>query len=195
MLEVVTSANAGVRLPRGGDAETMRATCETALARGVAIGVHVSYRDREGFGRRETGDDPAAIARDCAEQIGALETAVLDAALIRHVKPHGALYHRCAQDRAAADAVVWAARDAGIRSVSGRRGRRCLSSAAATGLTPVTEGFADRRTSSPTAADAARPRARGRAAQGRRGGRAGRADRDSAASRSRRTAARSTSNT
>ena len=51
LLEVVTSASVACGF-HAGDAATMRCVCEAAARRGVAIGAHVSYNDREGFGRR-----------------------------------------------------------------------------------------------------------------------------------------------
>src|ERR1051326_6512449 len=51
LFRLVTSANVACVF-HAGDTETMRAACERAAAAGPAIGAHVSYRDREGFGRR-----------------------------------------------------------------------------------------------------------------------------------------------
>src|SRR6266516_2377327 len=51
LLEVVTSANVACGF-HAGDALTMRRVAALAGARGVAVGAHVGYRDREGFGRR-----------------------------------------------------------------------------------------------------------------------------------------------
>ena len=51
LLDVVTSANVACGF-HAGSAETMRTVCAAAAERGVAIGAHPSYRDREGFGRR-----------------------------------------------------------------------------------------------------------------------------------------------
>ena len=74
MLALVTSANVACGF-HAGDAATMRATCAAARARGVVIGAHVGYRDREGFGRRETGAPAETIGAECAEQLAALADA------------------------------------------------------------------------------------------------------------------------
>ena len=52
LLDVVTSANVACGL-HAGSFETMRMVCALAAERGVAVGAHPSYRDREGFGRRD----------------------------------------------------------------------------------------------------------------------------------------------
>ena len=65
MLEVVTSANIACGGHAGGG-EVMRATVAAALKHGVAIGAHVSYLDRENFGRVELQlpcDDVTAAVR------------------------------------------------------------------------------------------------------------------------------------
>jgi Carboxyltransferase domain, subdomain A and B/LamB/YcsF family len=51
LLEVISSANVACGF-HAGDARTMRRVCDRAVARGVAIGAQVGYRDLPGFGRR-----------------------------------------------------------------------------------------------------------------------------------------------
>ena len=51
VLDVVTSASLACGF-HAGSRDVMRAAAEACVERGVAIGAHVSYRDREGFGRR-----------------------------------------------------------------------------------------------------------------------------------------------
>ena len=62
------------------------------------------------------------------------------------MKPHGALYHRAAEDRDCADALVAAAREArgGPLAVLGLPGSVLLERARGAGLLAVAEGFADR---------------------------------------------------
>ena len=106
MLGVVTSAN----IACGGhasDPETMFATLRQAAERGVAIGAHPGYADREGFGRRIIPMTPGEIGRMVAAQAGSLQgVAALAGAQVRYVKPHGALGNLAADDRAVADAIV-----------------------------------------------------------------------------------------
>jgi UPF0271 protein len=142
LLAVVSSANVACGF-HAGDPATMRATCRVAVERGVAIGAHVGYRDREGFGRRELGVEPGVLHDETLSQLGAL-AAVATAAggAVRHVKPHGALYHRCATDAAAADAVVAAVRsfDRALLVV----GPPASALLRAAGEAGVAEAFADR---------------------------------------------------
>ena len=50
LLEVVTSANVACGY-HAGSAAIMRAVCDGAVERGVAVGAQVSYADRPNFGR------------------------------------------------------------------------------------------------------------------------------------------------
>lgn len=143
LLELVTSANVACGF-HAGDAETMRAVCAEAVARGVSIGAHVGYRDREGLGRRALDVPAAVVAAETAEQVGALQAIATDAGgRVAYVKPHGALYHRASADEACAAAIVSAVQAAGL-AVLGAPGSALLRQAADAGLVAVAEGFADR---------------------------------------------------
>jgi UPF0271 protein len=140
---LVTSTNIACGF-HAGDERSMRVACEAAVAAGVAIGAHVSYRDRGGFGRRDLRVDAATIAQDAAEQIEALQAAADGAGgRVVYVKPHGALYHRASGDGDCADAIVQAAGRARL-AVLGFPGSELLVRAGEAGLMAVAEGFADR---------------------------------------------------
>jgi UPF0271 protein len=110
MLGLVTSAN----IACGGhasDPETMYRTLRLATERGVTIGAHPGYNDREGFGRRIIPMTPDEITRMTAAQIGALiGVAAVAGAKVAYVKAHGALANHAADTRAVADAIVAAVR-------------------------------------------------------------------------------------
>ncbi len=145
LLDLVTSANVACGF-HAGDPRIMRRTCERAVERGVATGAQVSYRDLAGFGRRAMDIEPGELTDDLLYQIGALEAFCRVAGTrVRYVKPHGALYNRCARDPRQAAAVVEAVRryDPGL-PVLGLPGSQLLELAAAAGLTAVPEAFADR---------------------------------------------------
>ena len=143
LLLLVTSVNIACGF-HAGDAQTMRAVCTAAVAAGASIGAHVSYRDREGFGRRALAVAAATIAADVAEQIDALQAAAASVGgRVGFVKPHGALYHRATSDSECADAIVTAAA-AGPLAVLGWPGSELLAHARDAGLPAVAEGFADR---------------------------------------------------
>ena len=129
-----------------GDARLMQATVAAALARGVALGAHPSYPDREHFGRREMQLPPDAVRADLVYQIGALQALVrAQGGRLHHVKPHGALYNQAARDPVLAEAVADAVRavDPGL-AVYGLAGGELLRAAERAGLRAVAEVFADR---------------------------------------------------
>jgi 5-oxoprolinase (ATP-hydrolysing) subunit A len=140
LLRIVTSANVACGFHAGNDA-TMRRLCETAAELGVAVGAHVAYRDREGFGRRELDVDPTVIEAETLEQVERLQLH----GHVAYVKPHGALYHRASVDEECATAIV-----SGVLAATGPHallafpGSRLYSVAQDAGLAAVAEGFADR---------------------------------------------------
>ena len=140
LLDVVSSANVACGF-HAGDAATMRRVCAGAARRGVRIGAQVSYRDREGFGRRDMEIEPGVLTADVLEQIGALAAF----GEVVYVKPHGALYNRVVHDEVQARAVVAAVKAwRAPLPLMGLPGARVLALARGAGLPTITEGFADR---------------------------------------------------
>src|SRR5262245_39806776 len=85
LLGVVTSANVACGF-HAGDEETMRRLCRLAVTRGVAVGAHVGYRDREGLGRRPLDVPPETIEAETAEQISTLQRcAAVEGTFVRYV--------------------------------------------------------------------------------------------------------------
>lgn len=143
LLDVVTSANVACGF-HAGTAETMRVACATAVARGVVVGAHPSFRDREGFGRRDLDLAPHVVEAEVAEQVGALAAvAAAEGARLAYVKPHGALYHRASVDAGYAGAIAGVAAANGL-AVLAWPGSELLRQAIAAGAAAVAEGFADR---------------------------------------------------
>jgi UPF0271 protein len=141
LLAVVTSANVACGF-HAGDADVMRAVCDGAVERGVVVGAQVSYRDREGFGRRPMDVAADLLAEWVAEQIGTLsEIAGRAGTRVAYVKPHGALYNRAADDEDQAVAVL---RGSHELPVLGLPGSALLRLASARGRVVVPEGFPDR---------------------------------------------------
>jgi UPF0271 protein len=135
LLPFLTSANVACGL-HAGDPTVMDATVEQALARGVRVGAHPGYPDRENFGRIRMDLPAAAIERLVLYQIAALDGFVRSrGARLTHVKPHGALYHAAAQSRDIARAIA-----AGVK-----RAGADLDAAREAGLPAAAEAFADRR--------------------------------------------------
>jgi UPF0271 protein len=144
ILSRVSSANIACGF-HAGSREVMRALCETAVGRGVAVGAHVSYRDREGFGRRPVDVPPRELARHIAEQCRVLaEEAAPAGATVSYLKPHGALYHRMAVDARVAGAVLEGMALGGIGVVLAPPRSVVARLAGDGGPRVVVEGFADR---------------------------------------------------
>jgi 5-oxoprolinase (ATP-hydrolysing) subunit A len=145
LLGVVSSANVACGF-HAGDPSIMRRVCDRAVASGVAIGAHVSYRDLEGFGRRRLDVTPAELRDQILYQVGALAAiAAAAGGRVAYVKAHGALYNVAADDPVVARAVAAAVRDCGadlaMLCLPGSAQARAAGSA---GVPAVAEGYLDR---------------------------------------------------
>ena len=140
LLAVVTSANVACGY-HAGSAAIMRAVCEEAARRGVAIGAQVSYDDRASFGRVARDVVPDLLREQVADQVGVLSAIAAAAGTsVRYLKPHGALYHRVLEDEEQAAAVL---AGSGALPVLGMGGV-LLEQARAAGRAVFHEGFPDR---------------------------------------------------
>lgn len=145
MLEVVSSANVSCGFHAGTPAG-IQETLRNAIAGGVVVGAHPSYRDFEGFGRTAMDVTGAVLQAEVEEQIATLSTwAAAAGGRVAYVKPHGALYNTIAHDEAQAAAVVAAVRavDPGL-VLLGLAGSLVLERAQRAGLAVAAESFADR---------------------------------------------------
>jgi UPF0271 protein len=106
ILDLVSSANIACGF-HAGDPASIFASIQAALERGVALGAHPSFPDRENFGRTEMTMPPAEVYAFVAYQIGAFQSLARAAGgRMNHVKAHGALYNMAARDRALADVIA-----------------------------------------------------------------------------------------
>jgi UPF0271 protein len=146
ILSAVTSVNIACGFHAGGPA-VMRGTARAAIARGVAIGAHPGLADREGFGRRPMKLAPAEVYELVLYQLGALEAMVRgEGGKLRHVKPHGALYHMVSTDKKLAGALADAVCRFDIKLVLvGFPDSELIHAGRKAGLRTVAEGFADRK--------------------------------------------------
>jgi UPF0271 protein len=141
LLAVVTSANVACGY-HAGTRQIMRQVCAGAARSGVSVGAQVSYADRENFGRVARDVKPDVLRAQVADQVGTLsQIAVAEGTAVRYVKPHGALYHRVADDEEQAAAVL---AGSGRLPVLGLPGTRVLALAQAVGRVALREGFPDR---------------------------------------------------
>jgi 5-oxoprolinase (ATP-hydrolysing) subunit A len=146
ILPFLTSANVACGLHAGGPL-TMDRTVALALERGVRVGAHPSYADRENFGRTAQHLSPAEVRALVLYQVAALDGLVrARGGSLSHVKAHGALYNQAAKDaelaRAVADAVRAFRRDL---LLVGLAGSLQMEMGRAAGLNVAGEAFADRR--------------------------------------------------
>lgn len=106
LFELISSANIATGF-HAGDSDTMHAAISAASKRGVAVGAHPSFFDRENFGRKELTVPDEEVSDAVAYQLGIFQ-AIASALNVRpnHVKPHGALYNMAVRDAKLADAIA-----------------------------------------------------------------------------------------
>lgn len=145
LLDIVTSANIACG-GHAGDEETMREMARAALGRGVAIGAHPSYPDRANFGRVSIPMSIAVLEASIFEQIAAMDRVTRTiGGRLRHVKPHGALYHDAMTNPKVAAAVASAVVRVGPGLILvAMADSPMIPVWRAQGLQVATEAFADR---------------------------------------------------
>lgn len=145
LIPLLTSANVACGA-HAGDESSMLTAVEAARAAAVTVGAHPGHADREHFGRRRIDLTPAATVELVVSQVQRLQAIAGSAGLtVAYVKPHGALYHQLAVDRAMASAVTERIADeCGDLAIVGPHGSEWLAAASESGLDPVAEGYADR---------------------------------------------------
>jgi UPF0271 protein len=105
-LDVLSSANLACGF-HAGDPLIMEKTVKAALDRGVDIGAHVGFPDKQGFGRRPMQIDADELAAMVIYQLGALEgIARAVGHRMTHMSFHGALGNMAAADLAVATPLV-----------------------------------------------------------------------------------------
>ncbi len=144
LLARISSANISCG-SHAGTPESIKATLASAARLGVVVGAHPGYPDRQGFGRREQSHPTSAIREMILEQLDHLaDLASRTAAVIRYIKPHGALYNQAQRDPAVADGVVEALQATHLPLVG--MPHTVLERLARSRDVPfIREGFADRR--------------------------------------------------
>ena len=146
LLPYVTSANVACGM-HAGDPLTMDQTVEMALSRGVRVGAHPGYPDRENFGRVLIEMSADEIESLVVYQVSALAGFVRSrGGRLTHVKPHGALYHSGAEFPDVARAIAEGVRRVGTGIVLvGAVGSMLIGAGQEAGLPVAEEAFADRR--------------------------------------------------
>ncbi|TNF34607.1 MAG: hypothetical protein EP312_05955 [Gammaproteobacteria bacterium] len=121
-----------------GDADSARFWQQQATTQGKQWHLHLSYPDREHFGRRAL-DLSWPVLREALE---AQRACLPDSTA---VKFHGALYHRASTDMALAEALAEWCVQVGIQRVLAPPQSAMTDAAQQHGLQVLREGFADRR--------------------------------------------------
>jgi UPF0271 protein len=145
LMDYVSSANIACGY-HAGDAATMEKTVEIALEKGVSIGAHPGYPDRENFGRTAMSMSAKDIIAIVTDQVSALGYIIQKmGGTLAHVKPHGALYNQAARDAELAAAIAEAvlAFDPAL-VLFGLSGSVSITEGERSGLTVASEVFADR---------------------------------------------------
>jgi UPF0271 protein len=145
LLEIVSSANVACGF-HAGDPVTMHAAARLAVARGVCIGAHIGYPDRQGFGRRHIAYEPKELELMTLYQLGALRAIVESVGgRLTHANFHGALGNLSFVDYEVAATVLRAVRtfDRGLKFVA-LPFTEAFKAAQDLGIETVTSFLADR---------------------------------------------------
>ena len=145
LMPYITSANIACGF-HAGDEMSMRLTVRLAKKYGVAVGAHPSWKDMEGFGRREMTLPPDEVESLILYQIGEFAAiAKSEGVEMRHVKPHGALYNQAAKDKVLSRAIARAVKRFSRELVLfGLAGSGLIEAGVEVGLKVANEGFPDR---------------------------------------------------
>lgn len=145
LMSCISSANIACGY-HAGDEALMEETVLLALRNGVAVGAHPGFFDRVGFGRTEMEVPEGLLYEWILDQVQLLQAVCgRVGGVVRHVKPHGALYNMAARDASLAEVVACAVRDADPALILyGLSGSRLISEARRLGLRTASEVFADR---------------------------------------------------
>jgi len=117
-----------------------------AKDKGVNVGAHPSYPDKENFGRIDMDMDQNELLDSVRDQIQLLvDIGAENGVELTHVKPHGALYNRAVNDEGVAQTIGKAIMQVNPSlKVMGLAGSNMLTVFKTLGLEPVGEAFADR---------------------------------------------------
>ena len=145
LMNYVTSINLACG-GHAGDETMMTAMVALAKDKGVNVGAHPSYPDKENFGRIDMDMDQNELLDSVRDQIQLLvDIGAENGVELTHVKPHGALYNRAVNDEGVAQTIGKAIMQVNPSlKVIGLAGSNMLIVFKTLGLEPVGEAFADR---------------------------------------------------
>lgn len=145
IMKYITSANIACGF-HGGDPTTMHRTVNLCIDNHVVIGAHPGLPDLLGFGRRTIEITHEEAYDMVLYQIGALSAFVkAEGGELKHVKPHGALYHMTVHDQVIAQAVAEAIYKVDSKLILyGLSKSKLIEAGEGLGLRCANEAFVDR---------------------------------------------------
>lgn len=146
LMPYITSANIACGF-HAGDLKTMRKTLSLAKEYDVKIGAHISFYDRNNFGRTEMPWESDYLEWAIIIQLELLKAECKRIGTrLHHVKPHGALYNMAAKDYVLAQLIAKTIYEYDKDLILfGLSGSQSFKAANEIGLDFKNEVFADRR--------------------------------------------------
>ena len=146
LMDHVTSINVACG-GHAGDPEMMNVMVALAKSKGVKLGAHPSFADKENFGREVIEDfDPNELLDSIRDQIETLVDIASEHEMeLSHVKPHGALYNLAVNNEEISQTIAEAIIDvnSSFKAV-GLAGSKMLTVFDELGLDVISESYVDR---------------------------------------------------
>ena len=145
LLPLISSVNMSCGF-HAGKMEFIERLIGLAVTSGLAVGVHPSYPDKSGFGRRPMQIVPSELKLLIQIQINKIgELLQPYGRSLSHIKPHGALYHAAMKGEDDAKSLIDAILDTDpTLPLMGQPGTALEEMANREGIRYIREGFADR---------------------------------------------------
>ena len=146
LMDHVTSINVACG-GHAGDPEMMNVMVALAKSKGVKLGAHPSFPDKENFGREVIEDfDPNELLDSIRDQIETLVDIASEHEMeLTHVKPHGALYNLAVNNEEISQTIAEAIIDvnSSFKAV-GLAGSKMITVFDELGLDVISESYVDR---------------------------------------------------
>ena len=145
LMDHVTSINVACG-GHAGDDVMMNTMVELAKAKKVNLGAHPSYPDKENFGRYEIDISISDLKDSISTQIiNLIDIANKNGSELSHVKPHGALYNKAAEDKGLAMLIGEVVKSIDpLLPIMCLAGSQMITVLESIGLKVMPESFADR---------------------------------------------------
>ena len=145
LMDHVTSINVACG-GHAGDDVMMNTMVELAKGKKVNIGAHPSYPDKENFGRYEIDISISDLKDSISTQIiNLIDIANENDSELSHVKPHGALYNKAAEDKGLAMLIGEVVKSIDpLLPIMCLAGSQMITVLESIGLKAMPESFADR---------------------------------------------------